>query len=101
MIRKEERKMYKGKNAVRDPGKPVDLSEELESRLTTFIKGQIYENAGIMLVVINAIFIGWQVEHFAQENAYLDWRLPFELTFATLFLLEFVGKAYAWGWALF
>jgi len=73
----------------------------LESRLSTFIKGSIYENAGTALVVVNAVFIGWQVQHFAKTHTSLAFRMPVEITFATLFLLEFLGKVYAWRWKLF
>jgi len=93
--------MYKGNNINGGGGSFMSGSDVVESRLTTLIKGQIYENAGIMLVVINAMFIGWQVDHMANTNTTLTFRLPIELTFAVLFTSEFIGKAYAWGLRLF
>jgi len=100
MIRKQERRMYKGKTNIAESGSFTG-SDTLEHRLVTFIKGHTYENAGIMLVVINAIFIGWQVEHKANTNTNLLFQEPIEIVFAFLFTVEFIGKAIAWGRSLF
>jgi len=101
MIRKQERKMYKGKTKGQGSRNSLGGTDMLEPRLATFIKGQIYENAGIMLVVINAIFIGFQVENMANTNTPLTFRIPVEITFAILFMGELLGKFYAWGCGLF
>jgi len=100
MIRKQERKMYNGKTKTKLSFDGT-LEDVPDTRLAIFIKGQVYENIGIILVVINAIFIGWQVEHMAGSNTNLPFRMPVEMIFAILFTGEFIGKAYAWGLGLF
>jgi hypothetical protein len=100
MIRKQERKLLKGKSASKSILNE-DGQNPANSRLVTFIKGPIYEHAGIVLVLINAIFIGWQVQHMATTNTHLSFRQPAEISFAVLFTGEFIGKTYAWGCRLF
>lgn len=95
MIRKEkvkqERKMYKGSSIL------AREDDEEETRMVACIKGPVYENIGIALVVINALFIGYQVEYRANTGDFPSIRMPIEIAFAVFFLSEFLGKAYAWG----
>jgi len=97
MIRQQEKKAsYKWKSKTMEEEK-----DEKDTCLRAFVKGPIFENIGIALVIVNAVFIGWQVEHYARSGSYWSFRMPLEIIFATLFSVEFLAKAYAWGCKMF
>jgi len=77
--------------------RPRRRDGEEETVLSRVVQSRTYENAGIILVCINAIFIGFQVEYRTKHVGPAPLALEAELVFGTLFLFELLGKVFAYG----
>lgn len=58
--------------------------------LQRFFHSFLYETLSAVLVLLNAVFIGLQVEHFAEYRAVAKWQYGGEVAFCTIFTLELV-----------
>mmetsp|Transcript_31337 Transcript_31337/g.89961 ORF Transcript_31337/g.89961 Transcript_31337/m.89961 type:complete len:480 (+) Transcript_31337:83-1522(+) len=90
----DDRRLGHGENLKRS--ELITLLEDEDSRSRTWVETKRFEAFFLFIVLLNATFIGWQIDH--PETLQVSHFAMLNVTFLLIFISEIILKVGALGW---